>query len=165
MKDIILCLDGKEIGSLLDEPIHKLRSKGMEAEQVPPKIQLPDYYHAIILTLKQTYHPLKTHIQYQQSREIIMKYVRSRNIKIYLVVELTKTLNVHYHGCMMATDKDPTQAEITMRRFRRYMGRKLGFLYIKPITNLNKWDTYCKKEITLTKQILNQNIIIQYPRQ
>lgn len=81
---------------------------------------------------------------------------------IYLLVELTKSYNIHYHGiiCFFKTGQT---ANKNMRSFHSLFrgSKQIGYTNIKVIDDMNGWTAYLHKDLSNTEEIINTEAILQ----
>lgn len=93
-------------------------------------------------------------IQYDKTYQDLMTLLRLISNKVTIVVELTKALNVHYHGLINLNCSRIKFVNL----FRK--SKEFGFVNISELKDLNKVATYMEKDFLQTKKELGVPPII-----
>lgn len=107
--------------------------------------------YAITLTLKPQWRQCTPHTQVEAALQEAIKIFSCNNMKVTLIYELTKSDDIHFHGvCSVPLQKHIRDYQIWIRnRFRK--NKLFGFMYIKPIDDMNVWKEYISKDFENTK--------------
>lgn len=86
--------------------------------------------------------------------ELVKEELRVTPFAISVVAEITKSGNLHLHGIVEAKEpKRGTLKQHIIDHFRK--AKVVGFIYVKEITDLEKWIGYCLKDFEKTKKDLD----------
>lgn len=106
--------------------------------------------YAITVTLQPKLFKQSIEQQYDALQEDIKEIKGDSNIMISLVVELTKSYNIHAHGFICARSK--IAKRYIHDKFRKRIST--GFIYLKPIDNHDVWLKYVTKNIEETRSTI-----------
>lgn len=121
-----------------------------------PPIRYSNEY-AITITLK----PSMYHMTAVMQRNAIQGIINSlTDIKISVMVELTKSFNVHLHGTVKVPMKGLKSPEHIVNDVFRNL-KDVGYVCVKPIDDYPHWQSYCLKDYAVTKNELNENPVIR----
>lgn len=112
---------------------------------------------AVTFTLKPSVftHCLDKQIQLSMSQ--IRDFIDCTNSSGFLIVELTKNYNVHFHSTMelMVPEKYLHKLEYYVKDYFR-KSKIIGFIVVKPITDEIKWLQYMLKNYDKTLDYLEE---------
>lgn len=114
--------------------------------------------YAITLTLRPHMYRLNPEIQYDHTYLEIMKTIKDLNTTCYLIAELNKNFNVHYHGKIQFHTKEYNHMFKFKNAFRS--NKYIGYVDIRQVTDDKGWDDYLSKELVKTKTLLDRPPII-----
>lgn len=104
--------------------------------------------YALTVTLQPKYHKLAVEEQYDLLNNRINDILKqNRFVKITLIVELTKSFNIHGHG-FIKIKLSRTSLRQMYDIFRN--DKIIGYVYLKPIDDHVKWLDYTTKDIKQT---------------
>lgn len=106
--------------------------------------------YALTVTLQPKYHKLSVEEQYDLlNNQINIITKRYPNVFLTLVVELTKSFNIHAHGFI----KSPLEKTALRKMYDIFRNDVIiGYIYIKPIDDHSKWLEYICKDIDKTRE-------------
>jgi len=97
---------------------------------------------ALTVTLNPKMYVFKPFEQYRRTSQFILKLAKRYKLTfLYLVPELTEIGgNIHYHGTFKCPDDN------LRKLFLRSLGKTVGFIMTKFITDEPYWNRYCHKD-------------------
>lgn len=113
---------------------------------------MTDYFFTI--TLKPTMYKHTIDIQFDQTYMDLIVLLKLISNKITMVVELTKALNVHYHGVIRLNCSRIKFVNL----FRK--SKEIGFVNISEVKDLQKVAVYMEKDLKTTKEELHTQPIL-----
>jgi len=133
---------------------------------------IPDDAWFITITLNPQFYRRRAHYQYKAIIDPVKTIIKSFCCEFTLIPELTKAGNIHLHGYVVFTDKDPENIE-----FRKiHLLDKLKIIGMSKINNEKiqekvRTTAYMKKSIEETNAVINKcisndplKLIIKYKR-
>lgn len=112
--------------------------------------------YAITITLQPKLFKQSIEKQYDMLENEIRQKIETDNIYLTLVVELTKSYNIHAHGFIKVINKNAVR--FIYDSFRN--NPVIGYIYVKPVDDHGKWLDYITKNLKMTKDTLNCRIPI-----
>lgn len=99
--------------------------------------------------------------QYDNTMYHVVNMLNSLNAKYTLIIELTKSFNIHYHGIIsfLLQDNEFDCMKSFYSLFRK--DEKIGYIYLKQITDFPGWIEYLRKDLYKTFMCVGRRIIIQ----
>jgi len=115
--------------------------------------------YAITLTLRPIWYKKTIEEQAKLIKDELFRLHGARRLSLSLVLEYTKAYNLHSHGLIK---KHNINALSHLRQINDiFRGNKIiGFICIKPITDINKWKEYIEKSRDLMIKDIGYHSII-----
>lgn len=114
---------------------------------------MTNYFFTI--TLQPNLYKLTADEQYDKTTPELIVMLKLLSEKFTLVTELTKSLNVHWHGIIQLGDKKNPFVNM-------FRGDKMfGFVNISPIRNESQVYEYIRKDLENTAKELNRRSILR----
>lgn len=113
------------------------------------------YDYSFTVTLKPAMYKMDIDAQYDATCNELHLALRQISTKFTMLAELTKNMNIHYHGVIRMGKSKRNFVNL----FRNH--KKFGFINIRVITNgLEGWSAYLKKDLENTYFETNRRPII-----
>lgn len=115
---------------------------------------------AITLTIRPKYFPLSLERQLDISEADILTFLSDMDSRGFIIAEITKNANIHYHGIidMNLQNRYHQKIDLYIKDYFRY-SNKIGFVCVKPITDEVRWSQYIMKDLNSTNAFLERNPI------
>lgn len=97
-------------------------------------------------------------LQYDKSVSTLVNILEKLKAEGYVVAELTKAYNIHYHGYVRFYTRCKYPDKAFVDSLRCY--KMFGFTKIEQAINEEKIKTYMKKDLVKTEQVLNRDPVI-----
>jgi hypothetical protein len=111
--------------------------------------------YCITLTLRPVFYKKSLEEQYDMLYEELRNIIKKENdIRVTMIVECTKSYNIHAHGLIQLDDLKPNR--VTKRKIHDLFrsSKIIGFIYLKIMEDLLSWMIYICKDINETRLIL-----------
>lgn len=122
---------------------------------------MTSFNYAFTITLKPVSFKLEPEQQYDKTYLHVRSQLISLGFKVTLVAELTKNMNVHYHGVINFKLGDDCKIKV-IKEFHKQFRNDLiiGFVNIRQIDDDQKWNEYIKKSLHDTNKAIGRRPII-----
>lgn len=121
-----------------------------------------DYAFTITLKPKRMFQQ-EPEKQFDETMYHLVGLLESINSKYSMVIELTKSFNIHYHGVIKFPLHDNNGEYDCMKTFYSLFRKdsKIGYVYLKQVTEMSIWIEYLCKDLYKTNQCVGRPIIIK----
>lgn len=114
--------------------------------------------YSFTVTLKPVLFRVPAESQYDKTTESLCDMLRDVSHTYTLVAELTKNMNIHYHGVIIFHMGPKNLIKKFVDAFRAHA--KFGFVCIKVITDEPGWIDYISKELKNTYESIGRRPIV-----
>lgn len=114
---------------------------------------------ALTVTLKPKMFSKEPEKQYDETATPLLLKLADKMEELLIIAECTKSMNVHYHlMCRMKLKEGQYATKELHKLFRNDI--MFGFINVKPVTDIPGWLEYIKKDLDITKGMLNRRPIV-----
>lgn len=115
--------------------------------------------YALTVTLRPLMYKHEPEHQYDVTYDYVRRKLLSLTEHFTLICEMTKSYNVHYHAVLSLPLNDTSDCQKKIHKLFRN-DPNVGFIYVKQVTDFDKWIEYIRKDIVKTCSVLNRRPII-----